>query len=63
MKMGKLLSRTAKNLMEKKLHEEFMELHKKKPSVKGRWFTLRGRQILNNLYLEIEFKFSDQWFG
>ena len=63
MKMEKLLSRTAKNLMEKKLHEEFMELHKKKPSVKGWWFTLRGRQILNNLYLEIEFKFSDQWFG
>ena len=63
MKMEKLLSRTAKNLVEKKLHEEFMELRKKKPSVKGRWFTLRGCQILNNLYPEIEFKFSDQWFG
>ena len=63
MKMEKLLCRTAKNVMEKKLHEEFMELRKKRPSVKGRWFTLHGGQILNNLYLEMEFKFSDQWFG
>ena len=59
----KLVSRTAKNGMEKKLYEGFLELHKKGSSVRKLMFTLRGRQIRNDLYPEIAFKFSDHWFG
>ena len=46
-------------LMEKKLCEEFLELRKKGTSVKTQWFTFRGYQVLNDPYLEMEFKFSD----
>lgn len=49
--------------MEKKLHKEFLELREKVAGVKRLWFSLRGRQILNSVYLEIVFKFSDHWFG
>ena len=50
-------------LMKEKLHKEFLELRKKGTGVKRSWFTLPGRQILNDLYREKEFKFSDHWFG
>ena len=49
--------------MAKKLHKELLELREKVDSVKRSWFSLRGRQILNSLYPEIVFKFSDHWFG
>ena len=48
-------------LMEKKLHEDFLELCKKRTSAKRWWFTLHGRQILNDPYPEL--KFSDYSFG
>ena len=46
------------SLMEKKFHEEFSKLRKKETSVRRGWCTLRGRQILHDLYPETEFKFS-----
>ena len=49
--------------MEKKLHKEFLELREKVAGVKRLWFSLRRRQILNSVYPEIVFKFSDHWFG
>lgn len=48
--------------MEKKFHEEFLELHKKGTSVRRWWFSFHRRQILNDLYSEEEFKLSDHWF-
>ena len=49
-------------LMEKKLHEEFLENRAKGNSVKRWWFTYRGRAILDELYPGEEFAFSDHWF-
>ena len=45
-------------LIEKKLHEGFLELFEKGTSLKRWWFTLREHKILNDFYPEIELKFS-----
>lgn len=45
-------------LIEKKLHEGFLELFEKGTSLKRWWFTLCGHKILNDFYPEIELKFS-----
>ena len=45
--------------MEKKLYKEFLELREKVAGVKRLWFSLRRRQIVNSVYSEIVFKFSD----
>ena len=50
-------------LMEKKLHEEFLEPRKKETSVRRCWFALHRRQIYNDTYPETEFEFSTRWFG
>ena len=49
-------------LMEKKLHEEFLEKSTKGNSIKRWWFTFRGCAILGELYPGEEFTFSDHWF-
>ena len=48
--------------METQLYDEYKQLRKKGLKVKGWWFCVRGRQILNELNAEASFQFSNVWF-
>ena len=48
--------------MEEQLVTEYQEMQKKGIKVKGWWFNLRSKQLLNVLSQEENFKFSAGWF-
>ena len=48
--------------LEAALFEEYQELRKKGLKVKGYWFRIRARQLLDSMHPEATFYFSNCWF-
>ena len=49
--------------MEVRLHEEYKELRAKGLKVKGYWFKVRARQLMEEICPGKPFAFSDGWFA
>ena len=48
--------------MEEELYREYKKLRKQGYKVKGFWFRIRGKQILQQMNPDVSFQFSESWF-
>ena len=48
--------------MEAELHRQYRELREKGLKVKAWWFEAKSKELIKEMYPEVEFKFSDGWF-
>ncbi len=48
--------------MEAELYKQFSELRVKGLKVKGWWFTLTAKKLMNEMHPGVSFQYSDSWF-